>query len=159
MQKVWTPLATVFVQKKFLKKFWWGFRHIWVTPWKEFLISWKKWRFEIFRTSLLSRASDPCPIPHGGRSWPYMSHGIYCHMCCDWEKQLETYWQFSLKTFLGLHHIIFLFHYWKFEKILKSNTLVHNFFHIFHISKQFSSIGGWEVRTPDFGSGSISHRT
>ena len=97
-----------------------------------------------------------CPV------WPYMLYRIYCHMCCDWEKQLETYWQFSLKTFLGLHHIIFPFNDWKFEKILKSNTLVHNFFQIFHISRQFSSIGGWEVRTPDSGlgsRGSIPHRT
>ena len=91
-----------------------------------------------------------------------MTHRNHCHMCCDRKRQLKTYWQFSLKTFLGLHHIIFLFNYWKFEKILKSNTLVHIFFQIFHISRQFSSIGGWEVRTPDSGSGapgSIPHRT
>ena len=56
-QKLWAPLATIFVEKKFWKKFWWGFRHIWVTPWKEFSISWKRWRFEIFRTALPSRAS------------------------------------------------------------------------------------------------------
>ena len=48
MQKLWAPLATKFVEKKIWKKFWWGFRHIWVTPWKENLISWKKWRFKIF---------------------------------------------------------------------------------------------------------------
>ena len=48
MQKLWAPLATIFVGKKFWKKFWWGFRHIWVTLLKEFLMSWKKWRFEIF---------------------------------------------------------------------------------------------------------------
>ena len=60
MQKLWTPLATVFVERKNLKNFWWGFRPIWVTPWKEFLISWKKWCFEIFRTTAPSRASDPC---------------------------------------------------------------------------------------------------
>ena len=45
MQKLWTPPAAIFVEKKFWKKFWCGFRPIWVTPWKEFLISWKKWRF------------------------------------------------------------------------------------------------------------------
>ena len=59
MQKLCTPLATIFVEKKFWKKFWCGFRPIRVTPWKEFLISWKKWRFEIFWTSAGSRASDP----------------------------------------------------------------------------------------------------
>ena len=57
MQKLWTPPAAIFVEKKFWKKFWWGFRPIWVTPWKEFLISWKKWRFEICLMTLLSRAS------------------------------------------------------------------------------------------------------
>ena len=61
MQKLWALLATIYVEKKIWKKFWWGFRHIWVTPWKEFLISWKKWRFEIFRTALPSRAS----VVHG----------------------------------------------------------------------------------------------
>ena len=60
MQKLCTPLATIFVEKKFWKKFWCGFRPIRVTPWREFLISWKKWRFEIFRTTAESRASDPC---------------------------------------------------------------------------------------------------
>ena len=60
-QKLWTPLGTVFVEKKFWKKIWWGFRHIWVTPWKEFLISWKKWHSEIFWTDLPSRAS----VVHG----------------------------------------------------------------------------------------------
>ena len=59
MQKLCTPLATIFVEKKFWKKFWCGFRPIRVTPWREFLISWKKWRFEIFRTTAESRASDP----------------------------------------------------------------------------------------------------
>ena len=73
MQKLWTPLATVFVEKKIWKKFWWGFRNIWVTPWKEFLISWKKWRFEIFRMSLPSRASDPCPSKEK-RRFLYSNH-------------------------------------------------------------------------------------
>ena len=66
------------------------------------------------------------PNRYGGRSW----HGIYFYICCDWEKQLKTYWQFSLKTFLGLHHIIFLFHYWKFEKISNQTprfTIFSNF--------------------------------
>ena len=61
MQKRWMPLATIFVEKKFWKKFWCGFRPIRVTPWKEFLISWKKWHFEIFRTALPPRAS----VVHG----------------------------------------------------------------------------------------------
>ena len=120
----------------------------------------KDWVSFISRISSLYNHLNP--ISQRGRSWQYITHGIYCHLCCDWEKQLETYWQFSLKTFLGLHHNIFLFHYWKFEKILKSNTLVHNFFQFFHFLKQFSSIGGWKVRTPDSGSGargSIPHRT
>ena len=60
MQKLWSPLATIFVEKKIWKNFWCGFRPILFTPSKELLISWKKWRFEIFRTSLESRASDPC---------------------------------------------------------------------------------------------------
>ena len=60
MQKLCTPLATIFVEKNFWKKFWCGFRPIRVTPWKEFLISLKKWRFEIFWTTALSRASGPC---------------------------------------------------------------------------------------------------
>ena len=55
MQKLWTPPAAIFVEKKIWKKFWCGFRPIWVTPWKEFLMSWKKWRFEIFPTTALSR--------------------------------------------------------------------------------------------------------
>ena len=59
MQKLWALLATIYVEKKIWKKFWWGFRPIWVTRWKEFLISWKKWCFEIFRKSAESRASDP----------------------------------------------------------------------------------------------------
>ena len=62
MQKLWTPLAIIFVEKKFWKKFWCGSRPIRVTPWKEFLISWKKWRFEIFGTSKASRASGPWSI-------------------------------------------------------------------------------------------------
>ena len=37
-----------------------GFRPIRVTPWREFLISWKKWRFQIFRMTAESRASDSC---------------------------------------------------------------------------------------------------
>ena len=63
MQKLYTPLTTIFVEKKFWKKFWCGSRPIWVTPWEEFLISWKKWRFEIFRTAAPSRASDPWLSP------------------------------------------------------------------------------------------------
>ena len=55
MPKLPTPLATIFVEIFFQKKNWWGFGPIWVTPWKNFLIPWKKCRFEIFRTSLPSR--------------------------------------------------------------------------------------------------------
>ena len=57
MQKLWTPLATKFLEKKFWRKIWCGSRPIQVTLWKDFLISWKKWCFQIFRTALLSRAS------------------------------------------------------------------------------------------------------
>ena len=63
MQKLCTPLATIFVEKNFWKKFWCGFRPIQVTPWKEFLISWKKWRFEILWMSAGSRASDSWARP------------------------------------------------------------------------------------------------
>ena len=59
MQKLWTPPAAIFVEKKNWKKFWSGFRPIWVTPWKEFLISRKKWCLEIFWMTAESRASDP----------------------------------------------------------------------------------------------------
>ena len=76
MQKLCTPLATIFVEKKFWKKFWCGFRPIWVTPWREFLISWKKWRFEIFRTTAESRASDPwIEIPS---YWPCLFSDLRC---------------------------------------------------------------------------------
>ena len=61
MQKLWTPLATIFVEKKIWKKIWCGSRPIQVTPWKEFLISGKKWRFEIFGMSKAYRASGPEP--------------------------------------------------------------------------------------------------
>ena len=47
--KLWTALATVFVGIFFRKKFWWGSRPIPVAHWKEFWISWKKWRFQIFQ--------------------------------------------------------------------------------------------------------------
>ena len=41
------------------KKKWQGSGPIGVTSWKDFSISFKKWCFEIFRTSAESRASDP----------------------------------------------------------------------------------------------------
>ena len=55
VSKLWERLAPVLFeifQKNF---FWWGSRPISVTQWKEFQISLKKWRFEIFRTSAPSR--------------------------------------------------------------------------------------------------------
>ena len=55
--KFWTPLATVFVEIFWNEKNWGCFRPNWVAPWKEFMISWKKRRFEIFRTTAPSRAS------------------------------------------------------------------------------------------------------
>ena len=38
MQKLWTPLKTIFVEKKFWKKLWCGFRPILVIKWKDFLM-------------------------------------------------------------------------------------------------------------------------
>ena len=61
--KIWTPLATLFVEIFWNEKNWGGFRPNWVAPWKEFMISWKKRRFEIFRTTAPSRASG---------SWLYL---------------------------------------------------------------------------------------
>ena len=49
LPKFWTALATVIVGIFFRKKFWWGFRPISVAYQKEFWISWKKWRFQIFQ--------------------------------------------------------------------------------------------------------------
>ena len=48
--KLWWPLATVFVEIFWNEKNWGGFRPFPVTHWKEIWISWKKRRFEIFRT-------------------------------------------------------------------------------------------------------------
>ena len=53
--KLWMSLATVFVEISQKEKSWWGSGPIWVPSWKEFQISSKKWRFEIFRTSAPSR--------------------------------------------------------------------------------------------------------
>ena len=55
MPKLWMPLATIFVEIFFKKRFWWGSRPIWVAQWKEFQISWKKWCFEILQTTAPSR--------------------------------------------------------------------------------------------------------
>ena len=49
LPKFWTALATVIVGIFFRKKFWWGLRPISVAYQKEFWISWKKWRFQIFQ--------------------------------------------------------------------------------------------------------------
>ena len=49
LPKFWTALATVIVGIFFWKKFWWGFRPISVAYQKEFWISWKKRRFQIFQ--------------------------------------------------------------------------------------------------------------
>ena len=46
--KLWTPLGTVFVEIFWKEKNCGVFRPFPVTHWKEFWISWKKWRFEIF---------------------------------------------------------------------------------------------------------------
>ena len=49
-KKLQWPLETVFVEKFWNEKNWDGFRPFPVTHWKEIWISWKKRRFEIFRT-------------------------------------------------------------------------------------------------------------
>ena len=49
LPKFWTALATVIVGIFFRKNFWWGFRPISVAYQKEFWISWKKRRFQIFQ--------------------------------------------------------------------------------------------------------------
>ena len=49
--KLWTSLATVLVDIFWKEKNWVGFRPFPMTHWKEFLISWKKRRFEIFWSS------------------------------------------------------------------------------------------------------------
>ena len=49
LPKFWTALATVIVGIFFRKKFWWGLRPISVAYQKEFWISWKKRRFQIFQ--------------------------------------------------------------------------------------------------------------
>ena len=48
------PILFEIFSKEF---FWWGSRPISVTQWQEFQISPKKWRFEIFRTSAVSRGN------------------------------------------------------------------------------------------------------
>ena len=55
LPKFWTALATVIVGIFFRKKFWWGFRPISVAYQKEFWISWKKRRFQIFQKPI-----SPC---------------------------------------------------------------------------------------------------
>ena len=49
LPKFWTALVTVIAGIFFRKKFWWGFRPISVAYQKEFWISWKKRRFQIFQ--------------------------------------------------------------------------------------------------------------
>ena len=49
LPKFWTALATVIVGIFFRKKFWWDFRPLSVAYQKEFWISWKKRRFQIFQ--------------------------------------------------------------------------------------------------------------
>ena len=52
LPKFWTALATVIVEIFFQKKFWCAFRPISVAYQKEFWISWKKRRFQIFQKPL-----------------------------------------------------------------------------------------------------------
>ena len=59
VQKLCTPIATIFVEKKIWKKNWCGFRPIRVTPWKEFLISWKSGILKFFK-----RVRNPEPVIH-----------------------------------------------------------------------------------------------
>ena len=55
MKQVWKGFQTKSASKVFQNIFWWGSRPISVTQWQEFQISPKKWHFEIFRTSAVSR--------------------------------------------------------------------------------------------------------
>ena len=64
VSKLWERLAPVLFEISQKKFFWWGSRPIWVTQWKEFQISVKKWRFEIFRTSALSRGNRVIYVLH-----------------------------------------------------------------------------------------------
>ena len=61
--KLWMALATVFVGIFFRKKFWLGSRPIPVAHWKEFWISWKKWRFQIFQKLVCPYWSSSCLNP------------------------------------------------------------------------------------------------
>ena len=63
--KLWTSLATVFVDIFWKEKNWVGFRPFPMTHWKEFLISWKKWRFEIFWSSWKSILTLSTTYSHG----------------------------------------------------------------------------------------------
>ena len=93
MQKLWTPPAAIFAEIKIWKKFWWGFRPILVTWWKHFLISWKKWCFEIFWTSAGSRA-----VIHDSSHHLWYQHydirlqdrgRIWCQKRHSWNNNLE----------------------------------------------------------------------
>ena len=74
--KLWTSLATVFVDIFWKEKNWVGFRPFPMTHWKEFLISWKKRRFEIFWSSWKSTLTLSTPYLKsltwklGFKSWP-----------------------------------------------------------------------------------------
>ena len=74
--KLWTSLGTVFVEIYSKEKNWWRSRPIWVTSWKEFLISLKKWRFENFQRVKASTFKMP------------MDGLINCsRLCCQWRKR------------------------------------------------------------------------
>ena len=61
MLKLLTPLATIFVEMFFQKKIWWGFGPTWVTPWKDFLITWKNGVLKFFeRVFRLDKFSGSC---------------------------------------------------------------------------------------------------
>ena len=75
--KLWTPLATVFVEIFQREKIWWGSRPIWVTSWKEFPISLKKWHFGFFRTSKASTLM----MSTAERTIEQFGNTFHCELC------------------------------------------------------------------------------
>ena len=71
------PILFEIFSKEF---FWWGSRPISVTQWQEFQISPKKWRFEIFRTSAVSRGNRVIHVLIDILSWISVLGEIYSNL-------------------------------------------------------------------------------
>ena len=86
------PILFEIFSKEF---FWWGSRPISVTQWQEFQISPKKWRFEIFRTSAVSRGNR---VIH---AWGYFSSikSIRVMVQPSWEMALSLILLFQIFSF------------------------------------------------------------